>query len=161
MALPSVALPSTAGGMVDLSTVDSRWLVVFCYPMTGRPDVALPEGWNDIPGARGCTPQNLAYASNADQFAAIGASVFGLSVQDTAYQLEMVERLAVSHAVLSDAAGVFSSALRLPTFHVDETTLLKRLTLIASHGVIRHVTYPVFPPDRDSAMALEWLEAQG
>lgn len=160
MRLPAVSMPSTHDRSVDLRTVTSRWLVVFCYPMTGRPDVDLPLGWNDIPGARGCTPQNLSYQNHLSRFAAADATVFGVSVQDTYYQREMVNRLGVAFEVVSDADLAFCESLRLPTFEVDGMTLLKRLTLVASKGVIEHVIYPVFPPDEDAAAVVEWLENQ-
>ena len=79
MTLPSVMLDSTQGGTVDLSTL-SGYVVVYCYPMTGQPGVPLPEGWDDIPGARGCTPQNMCYRDHHAEFQALGAQVFGLSV---------------------------------------------------------------------------------
>ena len=158
--LPSQALPSTAGGRVDLSK-ESGPVVVYCYPMTGRPDVALPEGWDSIPGARGCTPQSCSWRDHHAELGALGAQVFGLSAQTTDYQREMVERLHLPFAVLSDAGLDFARALDLPTFQTAGMTLLKRLTFIACDGVIEAVLYPIFPSDADVAWVLATLGDKG
>lgn len=156
LAIPHVALPSTAGGNVDLAAVAGT-AVVFAYPRTGRPGVALPEGWNEIPGARGCTPHTLGYRELHAQFVALGASVFGLSTQDPAYQRELAERLAVPFAILSDEHLALTHAMRLPAMGVAGMTLIKRLAWIAVDGVIERVFYPVFPPDRNAVVVLDAL----
>ena len=160
MRLPSVPLVSTAGDMVDLAALPGR-TVVYCYPRTGEPDKDPPPGWDAIPGARGCTPQSCAYRDHHAELAALGARVFGLSTQDTAYQREAAERLHLPFPLLSDADLAFARALRLPTFEVaggdGAMTLIKRLTLIIDTGRIEHVFYPVFPPDADAGRVVEWL----
>lgn len=154
--LPSLPLPATDGTVVDLAALAGR-TVVYAYPRTGRPDQDLPSGWNAIPGARGCTPQSCAYRDHHAELAALGARVFGLSTQETAYQQEVVARLHLPFPLLSDADLALSRALRLPTFAVDGMVLIKRLTLIIRDGVIETVFYPVFPPDADAARVLGWL----
>jgi peroxiredoxin len=156
MRLPSLALPATDGTMVDLSTLSGR-SVVYVYPRTGRPDQPLPSGWDEIPGAHGCTPQSRAYRDRAAELAALGARVFGLSAQDTAYQQEAVERLHLPFPLLSDERLELTRALSLPTFAVDGMTLIKRLTLVIDDGAIETVFYPVFPPDADAANVATWL----
>ncbi len=156
MRLPPIPLMSTAGETVDLSALQSR-TVVYCYPMTGRPGGDLPPGWDEIPGARGCTPEACAFRDLAAQFASLHVEVFGLSSQDPAYQLEAATRLHLPYALLSDADLAFSQALGLPTFEVDGTTLLRRLTMIVRDGVVEQVLYPVFPPDRAADEALAAL----
>lgn len=147
--VPSLALPSTGGGAVDLSERSrAADLIVFAYPRTGRPGEDPPEGWDSIPGARGCTPEACAFRDVAEQFAAMGAEVYGLSTQDTDYQQEAATRLHLPYGLLSDARLELATALRLPTFTVAGTTLLRRLTLVLRAGRIEHVLYPVFPPDR-------------
>ncbi len=153
--LPAVALTSTGGGTVDLSQVRGT-VVVYCYSRTGHPDREV-EGWNDIPGARGCTPQTCAFRDHHRELADLGALVYGLSTQTTDYQREMVERLRVPFEVLSDAGLAFTRALALPTFTVASMTLIKRLTLIAAAGIIDKVFYPVFPPDRNADEVIGWL----
>ncbi len=154
--LPSISLTSTSGRLVDLSS--GRGLtVVYCYPRTGRPDQDLPRGWNDIPGARGCTPQSCAFRDHHKELQALGARVFGLSTQTTEYQQEAVQRLHLPFDLLSDAALAFATALRLPTFTVESMTLIKRLTLIVCDGRIDKVFYPVFPPDRNAEEVIAWL----
>jgi len=156
MPVAKVPLRSTSGEWIDLSTLAGR-TVVYCYPRTGRPDVEPPDGWNLIPGARGCTPQSCAFRDHYRELDALGARVFGLSSQDTEYQREAAERLHLPFPLLSDAQLAFASAMRLPQFDVGPMRLLKRLTLIIRDGVIEHVFYPVFPPDRNAEQVLEWL----
>lgn len=159
-ALADVVLPATDGSEVALGRLPGR-TVLYIYPMTGRPGVALPEDWNAIPGARGCTPQSCAFRDHhADLLAAGAARVFGLSTQDTAYQREAAERLHLPFALLSDAGLALTRAQGLPTMTVAGMTLLKRMTLIVDDGVIAHVFYPVFPPDRNAGDVLDWLNAR-
>lgn len=143
---------------MDLSALPGR-TVVYCYVMTGRPDQRLPEGWDLIPGARGCTPQACAFRDHHRELQALGARVCGLSTQGTAYQGEAVERLHLLFDLLSDADFAFASALRLPTLEVASMRLLKRLTLILRDGRVEHVFYPVFPPDKNADEVIEWLSA--
>lgn len=150
--VPSLPLRSTDGTVVDLHAESLRGrVVVFAYPRTGRPGVPAPDGWDEIPGARGCTPQACSFRDLADDFAALRTTVHGLSTQDTGYQSEAVERLRLPYALLSDEQLELTTALRLPTFDVDGVTLLRRLTLVLTGGVVEHVLYPVFPPDRAAA----------
>lgn len=157
--LPDIALPATNGEVVRLAGLAGR-SVVYTYPLTGRPGTPLPECWDDIPGARGCTPQSCAFRDHhADLLAAGAGRVFGLSTQDTAYQREAAERLHLPFPLLSDAALRLTTALQLPAMLVGRATLLRRMTLIITDGVITHVFYPVFPPDRNAPEVLAWLRA--
>ena len=159
MRLPRLKLPATDGSQVDLSALRGR-AVVYAYPRTGRPGAQLPTGWDAIPGARGCTPQSCGFRGHYAELRAAGVEhLFGLSTQDTDYQREAVERLHLPFAILSDARLELQEALELPTFVVEGITLLKRLTLVIDDGTIRHVFYPVFPPDRSAAETLAWLQA--
>ena len=156
MPLPNVALLATDGSMVNLSQLAGR-LVIYCYPMTGQPNVPLPEGWDQIPGARGCTPQSCAFRDHYQELQALHANVFGLSVQSTEYQREMATRLHLPFQVLSDEQYQFQKALNLPTFVAAGMTLLKRVTLISHQGRIEAVHYPIFPSDSDPAWVLNYL----
>ena len=156
MPLPNVALLATDGSMVNLSQLAGR-LVIYCYPMTGQPNVPLPEGWDQIPGARGCTPQSCAFRDHYQELQALHANVFGLSVQSTEYQREMATRLHLPFQVLSDEQYQFQKALNLPTFVAAGMTLLKRVTLISHQGRIEAVHYPIFPSDSDPAWVLDYL----
>jgi peroxiredoxin len=150
--------------MVDLSREGQPWLVVYCYPRTGRPDEDPPGGaaaWDAIPGARGCTPQSCSYRDHHAELAALGAAVFGLSTQDTEYQSEAVQRLHLPFPLLSDARLDLARALRLPTFAFAGLDLIKRLTLIARDGRIEEVFYPVFPSNADAGHVMEWLKTRG
>ena len=156
MLLPSVPLMSTAGEPVDLSRLSGR-TVVYCYPRTGRPDQDSPRGWDEIPGARGCTPQSCSFRDHHGELRTLGARVFGLSTQDTGYQREAIRRLHLPFELLSDERLEFARAINLPTFEVDSMTLLKRITLIIDSGRIEKVFYPVFPPDKNAQEVIEWL----
>jgi len=157
MAMPKILLPSTAGRIVDLSSLPAPRTVIYCYPRTGVPGEPLPEGWDMIPGARGCTPQTCGFRDLVEQFRRLRADVFGLSTQTTEYQLEMVHRLDVPFEVLSDAEFRACDALRLPTFQVQGMRLVKRLTLIIRAGRIEHAIYPVFPPNESAEETLRWV----
>jgi peroxiredoxin len=158
MALPDLELSSTSNRRVNLAKVSAPWLVIYAYPMTGRPDRKLPQGWDDIPGARGCTPETCGFRDHHKDLAKLHAGVFGVSTQSTAYQQEMVKRLAVPFEVLSDEHFALTKALRLPTFTVEGMTLLKRLTLVVRNNRIEHVFYPVFPPDKHAEEVIAWLK---
>jgi peroxiredoxin len=159
MRLPDVALLSTRNRRVNLSTVTARRLVVYAYPMTGRPGVTLPAGWDDIPGARGCTLETCGFRDHHADLGKLQTEVYGVSVQTSEYQQEMVERLKVPFEVLSDADMALVRALTLPTFTAGGMTLIKRLTIVASGGRIEHVFYPVFPPDKHAEEVIAWLKA--
>ena len=156
--LHSLGLPSTDGGSFDIATSPGRW-VVYCFPKTGQPGVPLPEGWNEIPGARGCTPQSMAFRDQYDDIRALHAGVIGISTQTPDVQAEIANRLALPFPLLSDANHTFAQSLDLPTFDVDGVTMIKRMTMIVTEGVIDHVFYPVFPPDKAAEEAIVWLLA--
>ena len=156
--LPDIALAATDGRSVSLARCQGR-TVVYAYPRMGKPgQIALVDGWDEIPGARGCTPQSCAFRDHFTELSAAGASqVFGLSTQDTAYQAEAVARLHLPFAILSDEKGALATAVGLPTMQVADVTLLKRLAMIIDEGRITKVFYPVFPPDRNAGDVLAWL----
>lgn len=159
MALPDLALPSTTGRLVDLRKLGERRTVIYCYPMTGVPGVPLPEGWDLIPGARGCTPQSCNFRDRHDELSQFGVAVYGLSTQTSEYQREMAERNHLSFEILSDAEFKLCDALKLPTFTAAGMRLLKRLTMIVRAGTIEQVFYPVFPPNQSADRVIEWLKA--
>jgi peroxiredoxin len=158
--VPSVELPSTAGGSVRLGAAPTRFTVVYAYPRTGLPTEDSPPGWDAIPGARGCTPQNCAFRDHFAELARMDASVYALSTQETAYQREMAERLHLPYPVLSDASFALTRALRLPTFRYEDWTLLRRLSLVLEGRRIVHVVYPVFPATADAPAVTAWLSAR-
>jgi peroxiredoxin len=157
LTVSAVRLGSTSGNAVDLAGLTGR-TVVYCYPRTGRPDEQIPHGWNEIPGARGCTPESCAFRDHYQELQALGTRVFGLSTQSTEYQREAVSRLHLPFPLLSDAEHAFTTALRLPTFEVDGMTLIKRLTLIIDDGRIEKVFYPIFPPDGHAEEVIRWFQ---
>ena len=156
--LPDLALPATKGAPVNLSRLTGR-TVIYIYPRTGVPGVDPPTGWDQIPGARGCTPQSCTLRDHFDELVRFGvAHLYGLSTQDTAYQREAATRLHLPFALLSDEKLELTKALRLPTFSAAGMTLLKRMALVVDEGQITKVFYPVFPPDRNAAEIIVWLQ---
>ncbi len=157
--LPPVALTATDGSQVDLSKLGGR-TVVYIYPRTGVPGQAPPDGWDAIPGARGCTPQSCSFRDHFAELKQLGvAHLFGLSTQDTGYQREAAERLHLPFPVLSDEGLELAHAIRLPTFTVAGMTLHKRMALVIDDGVVSKVFYPVFPPDKNAEEVIAWLQA--
>ncbi len=157
MRVPAIALTSTAGRRVNLADLGPERIVIYCYPRTGAPGQPVPKGWDEIPGARGCTPESCGFRDHFQQLRKLKAQVFGLSTQTTEYQQEMRKRLHLPFEVLSDADFALTNALRLPTFEFDGVRLLKRLTLVVSNGKIERVFYPVFPPDKHAEEVIAWL----
>ena len=158
MKLPDLALRATSGASVNLSKLEGR-TVIYVYPRTGVPGVDLPPGWNEIPGARGCTPQSCGFRDHFDELKRLGvAQLFGLSTQDTVYQQEAASRLHLPFAILSDEKLALTRALKLPTFTTSGMTLLKRMALVIDDGVITKAFYPVFPPDKNAEEVIAWLQ---
>jgi peroxiredoxin len=158
MTLPDLALPATSGGAINLSSLKGR-SIVYIYPRTGVPGIDAPPGWDDIPGARGCTPQSCGFRDHAGELKRLGvAHLFGLSTQDTAYQQEAATRLQLPFPILSDEKLAFTHALKLPTFTAAGMTLLKRMALVIDDGAITHAFYPVFPPDKNAEEVIAWLQ---
>jgi len=157
MPVPELALPSTQGSPIDLAELAQGRLVAYVYPRTGKPGQALPAGWDDIPGARGCTPQSCAYRDSLAEFSSLEASVIGISAQGPEEQREFSEREHIPFPLLSDSGLQLAERLGLPTFEVEGITLYKRLTVVAEAGDIVKAFYPVFPPDRNAAEVLAWL----
>ncbi|HXF31720.1 MAG TPA: peroxiredoxin [Solirubrobacterales bacterium] len=159
--VPDLSLPATSGGEVDLAELATGLLVAYVYPRTGVPGEPLPQGWDDIPGARGCTPQSCSYRDSLAAFEAHGARLVGISAQSAAEQAEFATREHIPYPLLADPDLRLAAALGLPTFEVEiageDATLYKRLTFVAEEGVIVKAFYPVFPPDRDATEVLGWL----
>lgn len=157
--VPELALPTTANDMVTLAQMSGR-TILYIYPKTGRPDVPMPHGWEEIPGARGCTPESCAFRDHHADITKHGARVFGLSSQTTEYQSEMVERLHLPFPIISDPSFALGGSLHLPTFEAFGEQLYSRITLAILDGLIEHVWYPIFPTDTHAAAVLSWLDGR-
>ena len=159
MRVPSVALAATDGTTIDLSALAGR-TVVYVYPRTGVPGEPPLDGWDAIPGARGCTPQSCSFRDHFAELKGLGIDhLYGLSTQDSAYQSEAVRRLHLPFPILSDSNLALTRALKIPTFTIAGMTLLKRMALVLDGGVISKVFYPVFPPDKSAEEVIAWLRA--
>ncbi|KAF7192721.1 Peroxiredoxin Q, chloroplastic [Pseudocercospora fuligena] len=155
---PSLSLPSTSGSSTDIATLTGL-TILFCYPRTAAPNETVPDEWNQIPGARGCTPQACSFRDLSKELLEAGVSnVFGCSVQDTEYHRELKERTRLPYELLSDEEGDLKKALKLPEMEWEGKKLIKRLSMVVEDGVILKVFYPVFPPDRSAGEVLEWLQ---
>lgn len=151
-AVPDLVLPSSRGA-VNLRDFE----VLYVYPRSGRPGRDLLPGWDDIPGARGCTPQSCGFRDAHGELRALGKRVSGLSAQPLDDQLEFAERNRMPFPVIADPGLELGAALGLPTFELEGLVLYKRLALVAEDGRIAKVFYPVFPPDENAADVLDWL----
>jgi peroxiredoxin len=156
MRIPDVVLPSSMGD-VALAALAADRLVLYFYPQTGPPDKAIPPGWDELPGARGCTPQSCGFRDHAAELTAFAARVAGVSSQSLSEQQEFAARTKIPFPVISDDGFVLAARLSLPTFEFDGRRFYKRVALIAENGVVVKVFYPVFPPDRNAADVLDWL----
>lgn len=158
--LPTLSLVTTLGQSLELGEPGSGWQVLFCYPRTGRPDqeaLGGTEAWNAIPGARGCTPQSCGYRDSFAELRELGVEVFGVSTQPQENQREAITRLRLPFDLISDESLALARALALPTFEVEGVTLLKRLTLILRAGIVQACFYPVFPPNADASLVVDWI----
>jgi peroxiredoxin len=158
-ALPPIVLPGTAGRMVNLAELHVP-TVLFFYPRNAQPHESIPEEWNIIPGARGCTPHSCGFRDLHQEFKLLGFQIFGVSTQDTDYQKELVNRVHLPFEILSDAKFELVKALQLPTFEYRGLQLLKRMAWVVEEGKITKVFYPVFPPDKNAGEVLNWLKAR-
>jgi peroxiredoxin len=157
-AMPSLVLRDTGGDEVALDRLGPGRTVLYLYPLSGRPGADLPDGWDAIPGARGCTPEACGFRDHHADLRAAGArAVYGLSSQSSEYQAELAARLGLPFSILSDPGLALAGALDLPTFEADGERLFSRLTLIVTDGRIEHAFYPIFPPDQHAAEVVEWL----
>jgi peroxiredoxin len=159
--VPSLTLAASDGQAVDLAALGAGRTIVYLYPLTGRPGVDLPAGWDEIPGARGCSTEACDFRDHyADLQAAGAAGVWGMSSQDPDYQAEVVERLRLPFAMLSDPDFALAGAVGLPTFAAPgHDRLYARLTLVLRDGEIEHAFYPIFPPNTHAQQVLAWLRA--
>lgn len=157
MEVPRIALQATDGTAVDLCGPGLS--VVYAYPRTSPPEGYALDGWDAIPGARGCTPQSCAFRDHFAELKALGVShLFGLSTQTTEYQREAAERLHLPFPLLSDHSLRLASVLGLPIFKASGLSLLRRLTMIIQAGIIRHVFYPVHQPEKNADAVISWLK---
>jgi len=156
MAVPALELESSVGP-VELTAFAAERAVLYVYPRTGRPDRPVPQGWDAIPGARGCTPQSCGFRDHREELRALGAEAAGLSAQTLEEQVELAERLGILYPVIADPALLLRDTLGLPTFEFEGATLYKRVTLVLEAGRIAKVFYPVFPPDRNAEEVVAWL----
>jgi peroxiredoxin len=153
--LPDLVLPSSQGA-VNVRDFE----VLYVYPRAGRPGRPLLPAWDEIPGARGCTPQSCSFRDHSSELTALGARVAGLSAQTLDDQLEFAQRNDMPFPIISDEWLDLARDPGFPTFEIEGLTLYKRLALISERGKVVKVFYPVFPPDRNAKDVVDWLAAK-
>jgi peroxiredoxin len=158
--VPGLLLAASTGGQLDLAAATAQLAVVYVYPRTGVPGEPLPEGWDEIPGARGCTPQSCAFRDHMLELAAYGATVVGLSAQPSAEQREFAARERIPYPLLSDPGMALAEALGLPTFEAGGRRYYRRLTFLARRRHIAQVFYPIHSPRHNPSEVLDWLAQQ-
>lgn len=159
--VPPLRLTATDGHGVDLTAVGDPWAVLYLYPMTAQPGVDLPEDWDEIPGARGCTPEACGFRDQHSALSGLGAEVYGISSQSTEWQREAVERLSLPFPLLSDSDHHLEEALGLPTFTTEGMKLYERLTLVVRHARVTKVFHPVPSPGEHAGEVAAWLREEG
>ena len=157
LTIPDISLPTQDSSLLRLNRTDTFRLVIFCYPMTGNPDRPLPENWNMIPGARGCTLQNCSFRDNYDNLIKANALPIGISTQSISDIKEMTIRLNIPYDIVSDEELLLTSGINLPTFSVGDKKFIKRLTLVVENSVIKKIFYPIFTPNTHIDEVLRWL----
>ena len=156
--IPSLSLANQDGNLLKLKRKDTFRIILYCFPMTGHPGKSLPNGWDNIPGARGCTPQTCSFRDHYDDLIKLNAIPIGLSTQSVDDLKEMTKRLKIPYDVVSDANLNFANLIKLPTFKVDEKVFIKRVTLIIKNSIIKKVFYPIFPPNLHINDVINWLK---
>ena len=157
--LPNIALPNQDGNLLKLNRSDTFRLIIYCYPMTGNPERLLPKNWNNIPGARGCTAQTCSFRDNYDKFTSLNAIPIGISTQTVVEIKEMTKRLFVSYDVLSDEKLILAKLIKIPTFQIGTKKYFKRVTMIVEKSLIKHIFYPIFPPNLHFKDVIKWLKS--
>lgn len=157
--IPELTLATSNNATVDLSALGAGRTIIYIYPLTGRPGQDLPDGWDAIPGARGCSTEACDFRDHHAELHRAGATrVYGMSSQSVEYQAEVVERLHLPFTMISDPTFSVADALGLPSFPAPgHNRLYARLTLVIRDSVIEHVFHPIFPPNAHAQQVLDWL----
>ena len=155
---PNISLPNQEGNLLRLHRIDTFRMVLYFFSMTGRPDRPLPNNWNNIPGAKGCTYETCLFRDNYDQIISFNAVPIGISTQSVDDNKEMTSRLKIPFDVLSDEKLELCNELKIPTFSLDSKIFLKRLTLIIEKNIIKQVFYPINRVDKHIEEILKWLK---
>ena len=156
--IPNISLPNQEGNPLQLNRTDTFRMILYFFPMTGRPDRPLPDNWNSITGAKGCTIQTCAFRDNYDALISLNAIPIGISTQSINDIKEMTSRLNVPYDVLSDERLELKNLLNLPIFLINNQVYLKRLTLIIEKNIIKKFFYPIHPIDKHVEEVLKWLQ---
>ena len=156
---PNISLPNQEGNLLRLHRIDTFRMVLYFFSMTGRPDRPLPNNWNNIPGAKGCTYETCLFRDNYDQIISFNAVPIGISTQSVDDNKEMTRRLKIPYDILSDEKLELKTALDLPIFTLHKKNYLKRMTLIIEKNIIIKVFYPINNLDKHIEEVLKWLQA--
>tara|TARA_B100001057_G_scaffold287699_1_gene287773 strand:- start:87 stop:629 length:543 start_codon:yes stop_codon:yes gene_type:complete len=155
--LPAISLKNQQGNLLNLKRTDTFRLILYFYPMTGNPNKILPQNWDQIPGAIGCTSETCAFRDNYEELIKSNAIPIGISTQTVEDLQEMTNRLLVPYDVLSDSDYFLMNALNIPNFKNENKIYFKRITLIVEKNIVKKVFYPIFSPNKHINEVLEWV----
>jgi peroxiredoxin len=159
MTIPNITLPCTKDPVLDISKICSHYKILYFFSMIAIPSENVPSSkWNDIPGARGCTPQNISMSKHSNDLQKYDAVSIGISTQPINELAKVSTLRKFLQPLVSDSGLEFQEKLNIPTFKFESKTMYKRLTLIVRESRIVKVFYPIFPPDKHIFEILEWLE---
>ncbi len=156
--IPSISLPNQQGSLLRLDRVDTFRIILFFFPMTGRPDRPLPNNWNNIPDAKGSTKQACLFRDNYDNIITLNAVPIGICSQTVDDNKEMTNRLKVPYDILSDERFELKTSLKLPVFSIENKDYFKHLILIIEKKIIKKVFYPIYLEDKHLEGVLKWLQ---
>ena len=158
MNLPSISLPNQYGNILKLNRKDTFRLVIYFYSLTGHPKKKLPENWNQIKGATGCTLENCNFRDNYEKLIELNALPIGVSTQTIDDIKEMTSRIGIQYDILSDSSFKCIESLSLPTFKVADRTFIKRSTIIVEKNIVKKVFFPIYSVNKHVDKVLEWLK---
>ncbi len=156
--LPLVSLPNQEGNLLQLNREDTFRKVIYFYSLTGDPNKKLPKNWNKIPGASGCSLENIIFRDNYENLIKLNALPIGISTQSIDEIKEMTQRLNIQYDILSDFNLSCSKKLQLPTFTIEKKTFIKKLTIIVEKNIVKKIFYPIVSINKHIIEVLKWLE---
>ena len=159
--LPILPIPATNGKQITLASSVGypihNPVVVYCYPQMIMND-SSSNNLSLVPEAHRSMQQSCAFKDRFEEFKKLGITVYGLSTEDTEYQEEIVKKLGLPFALLSDSDFELSDILGLPKFQVNGKFFLKHLTFVVENSEVVKIFYPVTVPEKNAEDVLAWFE---
>ncbi len=155
---PNISLKNQDGIFLNLQRKDTFRILFYFYSLTGRPDRVLPNNWENIPEAKGCTLLNCAMRDNYDKIIQLNTIPIGVSTQVEEDLKEMCLRLNVPYDVLSDNNLKLTNEIGLPIFELENKVYLKKVMIIVEKNIIKKVFYPILFPYKHIDEVIQWLK---